>query len=131
MTPIPQQIINYHASTGLKRWWKWLVLTVIISIAVFTAVKRIQKYKKELDDAKEHLLNLTLLAAAKEHSLSKVQDRVQTEALVKSYNEIQHKIDAADRKVAQSTRDLDAEYRRLKAMSSWTDLNEYNQHSRQ
>jgi hypothetical protein len=127
MTP---KILNYHAASGPKKWILWLVVSVAAFVACFALYVRLSKRKDQL--AKLH--NEVDLAGVKaeqvrfdmlhEKNAAKLAD------LLKQAHALQRIADAKNAEIAKNEKEFEAEYKQVKALESWKDLDAYNQKSR-
>jgi len=126
----PSSILKYHASTGPKKWILWIVLSVAVFIALVALYMKLQKRQEELKklrtaaeltDQKAEQLRFDVM---REKDATKLTEMLtQAEAL--------HKEAAAKREeIAWNEKAFQAEYKQVKALESWKDLDAYNQKSR-
>jgi len=123
-------ILKYHASSGPKKWILWAVITLtafIVVVALYMRIfKRESALKKlrieaELADQKAEQLRF---ATVREKNSVKLAD------MVRQAVALQKTAEAKRAEIALNKHVLDAEYKQVRALESWKDLDAYNQKSR-
>jgi hypothetical protein len=119
-------IDKYHAAKGIHKAWWWVLLSLVALFAIGIAWWRVGLRRNELEKTRNELSKLRLAKVAKEHELAKLHDRETLSVLISEHKELQHTIDLKQRELVGRVKAFEDEYRKVKALESWRDLEQYN-----
>jgi hypothetical protein len=102
------------------------LLSLVALFAIGIAWWRVGLRRNELEKTRNELSKLRLAKVAKEHELAKLHDRETLSVLISEHKELQHTIDLKQRELVGRVKAFEDEYRKVKALESWRDLEQYN-----
>jgi len=126
----PSSILKYHASTGPKKWILWIVVSITVFIAVFALYIKLNKRHDELKKLRTEADLAAQKADQVRADILREKDQSKLVGLLDQAHELQKTADAKRDEIAKSEKEFEAEYKQVKALESWKDLDAYNQKSR-
>lgn len=127
MTP---NILKYHAASGPKKWILWVVLSVTVLITIAAMYLRLSKRQQELKKLHIEADLAALKADQTRADILREKDSSKLVELLDQAHTLQKTADAKRAEIAQSQRVFTEEYKQVKALESWRDLDAYNKKSR-
>lgn len=126
----PVNIVKYHAATGPKKWILWIVVSVTAFIALVALYMKLNKRQEDL----KKLRTEAELAAKKveqvRYDIMREKDSSKLVGLLDQAHVLQKTADDKRAEIAKNEKEFEAEYKQVKALESWRDLDAYNKKSR-
>jgi len=123
-------ILKYHASSGPKKWILWIVISVAVLAAVIALYLKLNKRQQDIkrlrieaDLAEQHAKNIRF-------DILREQDSTKLIGLADKARAFQVVADTKRAEITQNEKEFEAEYKQVKALESWKDLDAYNKKSR-
>lgn len=123
-------ILKYHAATGPKKWILWLVLSITVFIALVALYMKLNKRQEELKKLRTEAELTAQKAEQTRYDIMREKDSSKLVGLLDQANALQKTADTKYAEIAKSEKEFEAEYKQVKALESWRDLDAYNKKSR-
>lgn len=126
----PVNIVKYHASTGPKKWILWVVLSVTVFIAIVALYMKLQKRQEELKKLRTAAELTDQKAEQLRFDVMREKDATKLAGMLTQAEALHKEAEAKREEIAWNEKAFQAEYKQVKVLESWRDLDAYNKKSR-
>jgi hypothetical protein len=123
-------ILKYHAAKGPKKWVLWLVVSIAALIAIVALYIRMNRRQQLITKLRNDADSASQKAEQLRFKIVHEQDAVKLNEMVAQAQVLQDTANAKRAEIAKNAKEFAAEYKQVKALESWKDLDAYNQKSR-
>lgn len=123
-------ILKYHAAKGPKKWVLWVVISLVASVTLLALYMRLNKRQAELRKLR---INAELTDQKSEQlrfDVMREKDTVKLADMLRQAQILQKAAEAQRAEIVKNEKEFNAEYKQVKALESWKDLDAYNRKSR-
>lgn len=123
-------ILKYHGAKGPKKWILWLLISVGVLVATLAIYIRLNKRKHEIVKLHKEADLMNLKVEQVRFDMIHEKNAVKLADLLIQAQELQKAAVAKSAEIAENEKAFEAEFKQVKALESWKDLDAYNQKSR-